>query len=214
MSIIVVRKIRCRTCGEPVEGVTLDSANPVRHPHFQARLIDRTLQRMRCPACDAEHLHYDRMTWIDLPGYLCAMVVHDSERPDWSSLETATRQSLSVPLLEEGPGFVRVHGGLTAIRLVFGFEELREKVICRVNTLDDRVVEAMKEALPYGSMLEAATPGAWLTFRDGERALEVPWQTYDDTAARADELADAFPGIFDESATWVSAARARRPPRE
>ena len=57
-----------------------------------------------------------------------------------------------MPFREEGPEFVRAFGETIAIRLVFGLEELREKVLCRIHDLDDRVVEAMKEDLPYGSI--------------------------------------------------------------
>ena len=91
---------------------------------------------------------------------------------------------------------MRELGATIAIRLVFGLEELREKVVCRIHELDDRIVEAMKEDLPYGSILDAATPGASLTFND-DRSFDVGWQVYDDTAAREATLAPALPGIFD-----------------
>ena len=212
MSKTALRKIPCRTCGLDVEGVTIESANPVRHPPFQEKLLDRTLQRTSCPHCGAEHLHYERFMWTDLPGRLCIVVLHESERGDWAALEAEARSVLSGPLREEGPEFVRAFGETIAIRLVFGLEELREKVVCRIHDVDDRVLEAMKEDLPYGSTLEAATPGASLTFAD-ERSFDVPWQLYEDTAARRDTLAPALPGIFDPLATWVNAARSRRAPR-
>lgn len=212
MSITDLRKIPCRSCGEEVLAVTIESANPARHPPFQEQLLDRELLKMPCPHCDAEHRHYDRFTWIDLPGLLCVVVLHESERPDWPELELEALRELSVPLREEGPPFVRAFGETVSIRLVFGLEELREKVMCRIHDLDDRVIEAIKEELVYGSTLDSAEPGMNLTFKDGDRLFDVPWELLEETAARRDELAAELPGLFDPIATWVNAGRSRRAP--
>ena len=212
MSITDLRKIPCRTCGEEVLAVTIESANPARHAPFQEQLLDRELLKMPCPHCDAEHRHYDRFTWIDLPGRLCIVVIHESERPDWPELELEALRELSVPLREEGPPFVRAFGETVSIRLVFGLEELREKVVCRIHDLDDRIIEAIKEELVYGSTLDSAEPGMSLTFKDGDRFFDVPWELLETTAAQRDELAVDLPGIFDPVATWVNAGRSRRAP--
>jgi CpXC protein len=213
MSITALRRIRCRACDEEIVAMSIESANPVRHPPFQEELLARELLKMPCPHCGAEHLHYDRFMWSDLPGRLCAIVIHESERPGWPLLEIEALRELSVPLREEGPPFVRAFGETVAIRLVFGLEELREKVVCRIHDLDDRVVEAMKEDLPYGSVLDAAEPNVSLTFNDGEeRSFEVDWRLYEETGERREELAADLPGIFDRKAAWVNAGRSRRAP--
>jgi CpXC protein len=213
MSITALRRIPCRACGEEVVAMSIESANPVRHPPFQEQLLARELLKMSCPHCGAEHLQYDRFMWSDLPGRLCVIVIHESERPDWPRLETEALRELSVPLREEGPPFVRAFGETVDIRLVFGLEELREKVVCRMNDLDDRVVEAMKEDLPYGSVLDAAEPNVSLTFNDGdERSFDVGWQLYEETAERQGELAPDLPGIFGRQSAWVNAGRSRRAP--
>jgi CpXC protein len=212
MSIVDLRKIPCRSCGEEVLAVTIESANPARHPPFQEQLLDRELLKLPCPHCDAEHRHYDRFTWIDLPGLLCVVVLHESERSDWPELELEALRELSVPLREEGPPFVRAFGETVSIRLVFGLEELREKVVCRIHDLDDRMIEAIKEELVYGSTLDSAEPGMSLTFKDGDRLFDVSWELLEETAARQEELAEELPGIFDPVATWVNAGRSRRAP--
>ena len=117
-----------------------------------------------------------------------------------------------MPLREEGPAFVRAFGETASIRLVFGLEELREKVVCRIHDLDDRVVESIKEDLVYGATLDSAEPGMNLTFKDGDRLFDVPWELLEETAARRKELAAELPGIFDPAATWVNAGRSRRAP--
>ena len=212
MSKTALRTIPCRTCHLDVVAVTIESANPLRHPPFQEKLLDRTLLRIRCPHCQAEHLHYERFMWSDLPGRLWAVVLHESERPRWPTLEIDASRVVAGPLREEGPPAVRELGAETAIRLVFGLEELREKVLCRIHDLDDRAVEVMKEDLPAGSVLDAVAPGTSLTFTD-ERSVDVGWHVYEETAARAPTLAPALPGLFDPAAAWVNVARSRRAPR-
>ncbi|WP_437996486.1 CpXC domain-containing protein [Sorangium sp. So ce185] len=213
MSITAWRMLSCRACGAAVEGLTAESANPVRHPPFREGLLSRTLLRLPCPGCGTAHQHFDRFVWTDLPGRLCACVIHESERDDWADLEQEARDALSVPLREEGPEFVRAWGASVALRLVFGLEELREKVVCSMKDLDDRVVEAMKLELPCGVILDDVTPGQRLRFRLDARTRDVAWAIYEQTAGRRDALAGELPGIFDPRSAWVSCARARRPPR-
>ncbi len=212
MSITVVRRLPCRRCGLGIEALTLESANILRHPHFQDQLLERRLLKMACPRCGADHLHYDRFMWTDMPGRLCAICLDESERPDWAQLEPEVYEAISVPYCEEGPAFVRTMGAEMSVRLVFGLEELREKVLCRIHDLDDCLVEAMKADLPWGSSLESVQPEIGLTLRDGDRTFAVDWQSYADIAGRRDVLARELPGIFDPLATWVNVARSRRAP--
>jgi hypothetical protein len=211
MSITRVRRIPCRACGREIEAVTVESANIMRHPHFQAQLLERRLLRMACPRCGAEHLHYDRFMWTDLPGRFCAIVLDESERVNWADLEPEARDAIAAPFAE-GPPVVQELGSALTIRLVFGLVELREKVVCRIHELDDREIEALKDELPYGCSLEAVEPGQTLTFMDGDRPCDVPWQSYVAVAGRRERLAAEMPGIFDAEAAWVSIARSRRAP--
>jgi hypothetical protein len=171
MSITRVRRIACRRCGREVEAVTIESANVIRHPHFQ-QLLERRLLRMSCPRCGEVHLHFDRFMWTDLPGRLCAIVLDDTERPDWPRLEPEAREAIAAPF-SEGPRVVRELGEALTIRLVFGLEELREKVLCRINGLDDRLVEAIKLELPFGSTLDGVDTDGGLRFDDQGRAFQI-----------------------------------------
>src|SRR6188508_1638765 len=147
MSISLNRVLPCRACGAAIEATTFESINPTRHPFLQDQLLQRTLLRRSCDSCGASHQHFDRLIWTDLPGRLCACIVQEADRPHWAQLEKEALSALSVPLRDEGPPAVRQFGAEVVIRLVFGFEELREKVICRLAGLDDRVVEYLKVTL-------------------------------------------------------------------
>jgi hypothetical protein len=218
MSISLDKVLPCRSCGAEIEATTFESINPTRHPTLQDQLLARTLLRRSCDSCGAPHQHCDRLVWTDLPGRLCVCVVQEVDRPHWAELEKEARSALSVPLRSEGPPAVRRWGAEVVIRLVFGFEELREKVICRLAGLDDRVVEYLKVTLVDGDrgvvpVLDAcAHPADDLSFRflDRDEAVSLPRDLYREAAARTGELAEELPGLFAAEATWVHWGRARR----
>ena len=219
MSISLNKVLPCRACGADIEATSFESINPTRHPFLQERLLERTLLRRSCQRCGAPHQHLDRLIWTDLPGRLCACVVPEEERPHWARLEQEARAALSVPLCEEGPPAVRRWGATVAIRLVFGSEELREKVVCRIAGLDDRVVEYLKVTLMDRDLgvvpvLDACDPTGDLRFRffDRDEPVTLPRDRYRQAAARAAELADELPGLFAAGATWVHSGRALRSP--
>jgi hypothetical protein len=215
MSISLNKVLPCRACGADIEATTFESVNPTRHPFLQDQLLARTLLRRSCQRCGAPHSHFDRLIWTDLPGRLCACIVQEEERPHWARLEEEARSALSVPLREEGPPAVRRWGAAVVIRLVFGFEELREKVVCRLAGLDDRVVEYLKVTLMDRDrgivpVLDGCDGTADLSFRflGRDELVALPRDRYRQAAARTAELADELPGLFAAGSTWVHWGRA------
>ena len=215
MSISLVKILPCPACGAAIEATTFESINPTRHPFLQDRLLERTLLLRSCDSCGASHQHFDRLIWTDLPGRLCVCVVQEDDRTHWPQLEKEALSALSVPLRAEGPPAVRLWGAQVAIRLVFGTEELREKVICRLAGLDDRVVEHLKITLMDRDrgvvpVLDGCDETADLRFRflDRDESVTLPRARYREAAARTAELADELPGLFAEDSTWVHWGRA------
>jgi CpXC motif protein len=215
MSISLTKVLPCRTCGADIEATTFESINPTRHPFLQDQLLERTLLRRSCDRCGAPHQHCDRLIWTDLPGKLCVCIVQEHDRPHWARLEKEALRALSVPLREEGPPAVRLWGAQVAIRLVFSTEELREKVICRLAGLDDRVVEYLKVTLMDRDrgvvpVLDGCDQTSDLRFRflDRDELVTLPRDRYRQAAARTAELAEELPGLFAADATWVHWGRA------
>jgi hypothetical protein len=217
VSISLNKVVPCRSCGADIEAMTFESINPTRHPFLQDQLLARTLLRRSCGSCGAPHQHYDRLLWTDLPGKLCVCVVQEVDRPQWAQLEKEANIALSVPLRGEGPPAVRRWGAEVLIRLAFGTEELREKVICRIAGLDDRVVEYLKVTLVDRDrgivpVLDGCDQTADLRFRflDRDETVTLPRDRYREAAARTAELAEKLPGLFAADATWVHWSRALR----
>lgn len=219
MSISLNKVLPCRACGADVEATTFESINPTRHPFLQDQLLARTLLRRSCDSCGALHNHYDRLIWTDLPGRLCVCILPEDDRPRWAQLENEAFAALSVPLRGEGPPAVRLWGDQVRIRLVFGTEELREKVICRLANLDDRIVEYLKVTLMdrdkgVAPVLDSCDDTGDLHFRfpDRDEPVTLPRDHYRQAAARAAELAAELPGLFAPDATWVHWGRALHAP--
>jgi len=206
MSITYRAPRLCGSCGAEVSVLVIESANPTRHPPFQAALLARTLLRERCPACGNVQEHYEKFLWTDLPARLCVAVLRPEWRGDWRLVEADAR-TLLVPLRDEGPQFVRDWNTGVALRVAFGLEELREKVVCRLAGIDDRVLEAIKIERELGDHhLEAAERGHRLLLARGDGTRELGWAEYQ-TAAGRDRLAAQYPGLFGD-AVWVHASRA------
>jgi hypothetical protein len=216
VSVYELRQLWCGACGYERTVQAVDSANPMRHPPFLVDLLARTFQRHPCPRCGQVDVLDGPMLWTDVNAGLVAWVLPARERPRWSSLEGVVGEGLARTVAGEGPAFVRAWGRTATLRLVFGLEELREKVVASRARLDDRTVEALKLRWADGELatapvLDSAGSGG-LVFASPDlphrRAAVVPWEDYHRTA-------DGWPGDAScrglAEATWVHWLRAAFP---
>ncbi len=218
MSIYEVRTLGCGACGAVRTVKVVESANPERHPPFLDELLGRTLHRFRCDECGHVDVLEDPLLWTDARVGLVAGMLPPSQRPAWAELEVAVATGLATPVRDEGPVFVRQWGAEVEIRVVFGLEELREKVVAAHAGIDDRAVELCKvpyvdRALAIGPLLDhVADGGLQLRTGDGHGTLTVPWTTYEQavTALAADP--GAQPGLV--QGAWVHWLRAPYAPNE
>jgi hypothetical protein len=216
VSIYELRSLWCAQCGLERTVKAVDSANPVRHPPFLDEVLDRSFLVSSCLRCGHAERLEGPVLWTDVPCGLVAWMAPAAGRPLWSSMEVEVATGLEVPTREEGPGFVRTWGRRSALRLVFGHEELREKVVAARAGLDDRLVEALK--LPFGDaescrgpVLEAVDDrGLLLAEPDPPHAAVavVSWDAYRSVGERLG-TDPSLAGLAD--ATWVHWLRAPFP---
>ena len=114
---------------------------------------------MPCPHCGADHEHDERFMWTDLPGRLCVVVLHESERPGWPSLEIEAHDALASRSARRGRTSSACSGRRPTSGSRSGSRSCARRSSAASTSLDDRVVEAIKEDLPYGCLLEDARPG-------------------------------------------------------
>ncbi len=164
------------------------------------------------------------MLWTDVRAGLVAYLLPPARRQEWQRLEAEVAAGLTGPVRDEGPTFMQAWGATARIRLVFGLEELREKVILAGRGLDDGVVEVLKE--PWADHAEATGPVVDRLEADGIHLASVPpveeigavahpvalvgWDRYEAAIERRESLLAQRPGLTD--GTWVHWVRARFPP--
>jgi hypothetical protein len=128
--------------------LVVESANIQRFPAFREKLLDGTFMRFTCVGCKASFVAETEMLYTDYEQRLFVGVFPRERRPQVKECEAILESTYEQVFVQEAPSFARVAiGGELHRRVVFGYEELREKVICFGAGLDDHIVEAVKIAL-------------------------------------------------------------------
>ena len=133
-------------CGALVEAQCCVSVNAADDPHLRDALIDRTLHQFTCGACGKTLSVERRMAYLDLPRRQFYSLAPERDRANERALGEDLVAAWHLALGERAPVSVvtlfetdKFH-----VRLCFGLEELREKVVGHDAGLDDLGVEILK----------------------------------------------------------------------
>lgn len=148
MSITASHKIYC-DCGAQISVFVCNSLNPERHPHFRDALMERTLHVFECGACGKRVAVENRMTYVDLGRKQFCAVAPEAERHLERQLGEELAAAWRIALGDDAPASVRALFDADSfhVRLCFGLEELREKLVAREAGLRDLPLEAFKGEL-------------------------------------------------------------------
>jgi hypothetical protein len=230
VSITAVREVACR-CGAPVRVFVATSVNAERHPHMREAILRRTFHVFECGAChqpvgiDKEFLYIDlsRGEFYGVFPLAAAADPAPCARQIAAAFDTALGANVGAPARQLAEGM--------RVRVCFGLEELREKIVAREAGLADLALEHLKadvlaanpelaqlgiqtlrlqavgEDRRLGMLMEQAGDPPRLLL---DRAFTVERDVYDSFAAMptADLLA-RLPGIA--SGPHVSLLRLARP---
>jgi hypothetical protein len=230
VSTIYTAPFRCAECGAVLDVRIADSLNANRLPEARQWVLDRTLFRHAC-GCGRAVTAIHPFLYADFERGLWLQVLPEDERPGYAADEPRVAAAYRAAFdADSGPRFIEALGAMVTPRVVYGYEELREKVVCADAALDDALVEALKlevlvaepELLQRGVVLltlDGADPQA-LRFRaygfppggPGEIVgeLTVARATYGELAARATSVRDSYPALFD--GVYVNVQRYRFEP--
>lgn len=212
MSITRVEAVDCARCGARVELRLVDSLNAGRHPHLRRLLLDRALHAFACPACGDRFTVEQPLFYFDLErrqffgAYPLADLAEARPRAE------EVLGSFERWMVERAPEGVRRLAPSFLVRVCFGYEELREKVVADEAGLNDLVLEALKGEILRGAPGLAAAGVATLRLDalDGDELvlipdalgappplppLRVPRADYDAVDARRGELLALRPGL-------------------
>lgn len=145
MSQTATHEVRCR-CGANVSVFCADSINAERHPHMRDAILSRTLHVFQCAACLGSITVDKPVLYMDL-GRRQLYAVHPArERASEREHGEALVRTWSSTVGDTAGGAARqVFGGdQFHVRLCYGLEELREKLVAHEAGLRDLVIEALK----------------------------------------------------------------------
>ena len=134
--------IRC-VCGNPITVQLAKSINVTRAPAFRAHILAGEFHRAACPACSRNFTVETTFYYTDFARNSLFKVLPRGDRHTWRHASGEVEKASSYI-----PPTVMVDAGRT-LRVVFGMDELREKLVAQDAGLDDRVLELLKVLLIY-----------------------------------------------------------------
>jgi hypothetical protein len=150
VSTLYTTAFRCPDCGAALDVRVADSLNANRLPEARQWVLDRTLFQKPC-ACGRMVTAIHPFLYADFEHGLWIQVLPEDQRPTYHATEADVLAAYRVAFdPARGPNFISALGALVAPRVVYGYEELREKIVAADAQLDDALVEAFKLELLVG----------------------------------------------------------------
>jgi len=145
MSQTATHEVRCR-CGATVSVFCADSVNAERHPHMRDAILARTLHVFQCAACGSSIAVDKSLLYVDLGRRQLYGVHPAGERADERAHGDALIETWSTAVGDQAGAAARAlfDGETFHVRLCYGLEELREKLVAHDAGLRDLVIEALK----------------------------------------------------------------------
>jgi hypothetical protein len=143
VSILDDEAVTCE-CGTQIVLRLADSVNAVRHPHLRQQVLDRALHGFACSECGHAFTVEKELLYIDFERAQFIGVFPQSERERERECGEQLLQAFQRAMRDEAPQMIRERADSFLVRICFGYEELREKLIIDDARLSDLIVEALK----------------------------------------------------------------------
>jgi hypothetical protein len=131
-------------CGAMHRVRVVDSINAGRHPHLRDAVLRGTLHRFRCTTCGHDNRIERPLFYFDFDRrqFLGVWTIDDLPDADLRARELAI--TFQTVLAEHAPAIVSSHADEFLVRICFGYDELREKLLIDDAGLSDLAVEELK----------------------------------------------------------------------
>ncbi|MEJ7597636.1 MAG: CpXC domain-containing protein [Kofleriaceae bacterium] len=203
MSITRTERVEC-ACGAPLELFLADSLNAGRHPHLKQAVLDRALHVFRCDVCSEVLVIEKDMLFFDFERKQFFCVYPRQERAHEAACSQHVKRAYELWLGERAPGFIAALGKQFLVRVCFGYEELREKLVIDDAGLSDLVIEALKIDLlvsdPWFEQASVVTLRLDAVLLDGSLQFLPEWidQIPDDVQPRVVTVSRALYAAVDD----------------
>jgi hypothetical protein len=202
MSTWFDERVRCPHCGHEQTARLAHGVHVARAPEVREQILARTFHAITCAACLRGSVAERPLIYTDVDRKHWIQVALADERPRWPELEVATRTLFARAFI--GSPLARELEARFRVRLVFGLEELREKLVVWNASLDDAVVECLKveaiAAAPVRSrariaVVDEVLAGGDLMVRFDDERVRVAASAVKRASADA-RLPGRFPELF------------------
>jgi hypothetical protein len=139
MAVFHPHTVKC-SCGNLLTVELADSLNVKRFPDARSRILRGELHRAACAACGKTMTVEKPFYYLDPDRGALFRVAPRQERHRWK--EASTKLDAASSLVPDA-----ITNGSRSLRVVFGMDELREKLLAQDAGLDDRVLELLKVML-------------------------------------------------------------------
>jgi hypothetical protein len=146
MSITRTTVVDCR-CGARLEALVADSLNAARHTHLKQAVLERRLHVFVCAVCQRPITIEKEMLYVDVPRRQFIGVYPTNERVRERECGEELLNAFERTVAKDAPGVVRELASSFLVRVVFGYEELREKIVADDAGLSDLILELVKARL-------------------------------------------------------------------
>lgn len=174
MSTWELRTLTCPHCQASITAELARGIHGSRVPAVRAAVFARRFHQVACEACDAPIQIARSILYTDLERGHWVMALAPAAWPAWRDHERALFDGVARGFAHGSP--LVAHLAPSHVRLVRGYEGLREKLVLWQHGHDDALVECMKARL-WVNAPELAAPGSSLIVdavaADG--ALAVAW---------------------------------------
>src|SRR3989338_7301789 len=133
MSIHRPFQLSC-SCGREYKVKLWDSINVTENKELKAKLLSGEVNQVQCPQCKKKSYIEKNLLYHDSDKKLWFHMLPQTDRPKWAELEEEYRKDL-----KDNDHIKKYH-----FRLVFGREELLEKIRIFDVNLNDRLIEIIK----------------------------------------------------------------------
>jgi len=142
MAVFYPYSVKC-VCGNPLTVHLAESINVKRSPELREKILSGEFHRAACASCGRKMTVEKPFYYTDLSRNSIFKVSPRGDRHQWKiESDELDRASSYIPETV-------TNGGNRTLRVIFGMDELREKLIAQDAGIDDRVLELLKVLLVY-----------------------------------------------------------------
>lgn len=142
MAVFHPHNMKC-VCGNTLLVQLADSINVKRFPEFRNKVLMGELHRVTCSLCSRQMTVEKPFYYTDLNRNVFFKVFPRGERYRWKKASNELETAVALV-----PDEVAKKKGRN-LRVLFGMDELREKLVAQDAEIDDRIVELLKVLLVY-----------------------------------------------------------------